>query len=50
MSRMRMRANQPGYSNASIVRLRRNEIQNRERYAERRDAISKLKLKKKASN
>lgn len=36
-SRMRMRSNQPGYSNASIVRLRRNEIANRERYAERRD-------------
>lgn len=46
-SRMMMRANTPGYSNASIVRLRRNEIYNRERYAERRDVISRLKTKKK---
>ena len=46
-SRMMMRANVPGYSNASIVRLRRNEIYNRERYAERRDQISKLKTQKK---
>ena len=42
MSRMRMRANQQGYSNAAITRLRRNEIFNRERYAERRDLISKI--------
>ena len=41
MSRMRMRANQQGYSNAAITRLRRNEIFNRERYAERRDLIRK---------
>ena len=40
-SRMLMRANQAGYSNASIVRLRRNEIYNRERYAERRDSKAK---------
>lgn len=37
MSRIKMRANQASYSNAAIVRLRRNEIYNRERYAERRD-------------
>lgn len=49
-SRMMMRANAPGYSNASIVRLRRNEIYNRERYAERRDQISRLKVKKKAGS
>lgn len=46
-SRMRMRSNVPGYSNASIVRLRRNEIQNRERYAERRDQVNKTKTQKK---
>lgn len=46
MSRMRMRANQQGYSNAAITRLRRNEIFNRERYAERRDLINKTKSPK----
>lgn len=50
MSRMRMRANKQGYSNAAITRLRRNEIQNRERYDERRDQITKTRIKKKASN
>jgi hypothetical protein len=49
MSRMRMRANKQGYSNAAITRLRRNEIQNRERYDERRDQITKTKTRKKAS-
>ena len=49
MSRMRMRANKQGYSNAAITRLRRNEIQNRERYDERRDQITKTKIKRKAS-
>lgn len=49
MSRMRMRANKQGYSNAAITRLRRNEIQNRERYDERRDQITKTKTKRKAS-
>ena len=43
MSRMRMRANKQGYSNAAITRLRRNEIYNRERYAERRDRKAKEK-------
>lgn len=43
-SRMQMRANKAGYSNASIVRLRRNEIYNRERYAERRDKKAKEKV------
>ena len=43
-SRMMMRANKAGYSNASIVRLRRNEIYNRERYAERRDKKAKEKV------
>lgn len=48
-SRMQMRANQAGYSNASIVRLRRNEIQNRERYAERRDRKAKEKVRTRAT-
>ena len=48
-SRMMMRANKASYSNASIVRLRRNEIYNRERYAERRDQISKTKTQKKST-
>lgn len=43
-SRMQMRANKAGYSNASIVRLRRNEIYNRERYAERRDKKAQEKV------
>ena len=48
-SRMQMRANQAGYSNASIVRLRRNEIQNRERYAERRDRKAEEKVRTRAT-
>ena len=44
MARMRMRANMQGYSNAAIIRLRRNEIYNRERYAERRDRKAKEKV------
>ena len=48
-SRMQMRANQVGYSNAAIVRLRRNEIYNRERYAERRDKKAQEKVKLRAT-
>jgi len=49
MSRMRMRSNQAGYSNAAITRLRRNEIYNRERYAERRDRKAQEKVKLRAT-